>query len=931
MAVTIHVTQVEPASEYGCLLAIQPPHLMRSKETFSGYPWLELGVRCVGAVSDAGEPSAPVRRKFDQGGMTRTIHERLRQQIEECFKDSASLPEPVQAVLTTLEETYGEAELELKLADRLGLDLGGEDAPEIETAVVTSPGALGLELDALPDIVFVLDRNGTILKCRGGDPRDLTIPRDRLIGKSMARCRFGDVAARFAEALESARATNKPVSIDYQLPCDNGLARFQARLRHSSDGRYLVLVRNMTEQAEAESAVRRSEQEYRGLIHSAHAAMLLIDPTSGSILECNPSAGALYRLSRDELIGKTLQDLFIDVAHIPDLEAIASKGGSQSVESWHRVDNDSAIMVEMLFSQVSFRGSPAVLSVNREILAAPGERPAVRNMISMLKATFDATADGILVLDPDANFVTANRLFAEMWKIPDEMLKPGREQEAFKLAIAQVEDPASLFKKVEAIHKSHQTRSSNVVRFRDGRFFECVSMPQLIAGQNVGRVWSFRDITGRVQAEERIRHHAFHDSLTGLPNRALFHNRLSRELGRAKRNGHTSAVLLIDLDRFKTINDTLGHAAGDELLIEVAKRLHSRKRDGDTIARLGGDEFVFIISRLRYKEDVAVVAEQALEVLRPPIRIAEHELHISASIGIAVYPDDGDEGTALMKCADVALYRAKELGRDNYQIYEPRLAQRAMERMILEKDLRQAIHDREFMLQYQPQYDLKTRRMRGVEALVRWRQGELVVPPNKFIPIAEECGLIVPLGRWVLEEAVRQCAEFNRQSPEPIRICVNVSAMQIQRPDFANEVSKIMQEAGLPLKQLVVELTESALMQNPQQGSWAMAQLEQMGIGIAMDDFGTGHSSLTHLSLLPISMIKIDRAFVTNCSRRKADSLILSAIITMGHALDLKVLAEGVETEAQAEILRRQGCDEVQGFLYGRPVSAEQLIALLKH
>ena len=839
--------------------------------------------------------------------MSTTIHARLRQQIEDCYKESEVLPESVQAVLATLEATVGNTELE-KAASR----------PSNET-----------DIDALPDIVFVIDDDGTILECRGGDPKDLTMSRDCLIGKSVGNCRFEGVGSRFASAMAESRNTKQPVSIEYSLPCDNGLAHFEARLARSGDDRFLAVVRNTTRQVEEASTGSQSSDEYRGLINSARVAMLMLDPTTGTILECNPSAGTLYHVGQGELTGKSLQELFIDSSHLPDLLSIAN-GGTEKVESWHRINDDSVIMVEMLLSQAVFRGRTAVLSVNREIQPDSSERPEVRNMVSMLKATFDATADGMLVLDPNANLVTSNRLFGEMWGIPPELLKPGREREAFKLALEMVQNPKALFKKIVAIHNSSQSRSSNILKFRDGRFFECVSMPQLISGQNVGRVWSFRDITDRVQVERRIRHHAYHDSLTSLPNRALFQDRLSRELGQARRDGRCSALLLLDLDRFKTINDTLGHAAGDELLIEVAKRLHSKVRDGDTIARLGGDEFVFVVSNLRHREDAANVAETVLEVLKPPIQIGEYDLHVSASIGISLFPDDGDEGSTLLKCADVALYRAKELGRDNYQIYEPKLNERAMERLVLEKDLRRAIHDQEFVLQYQPQYDLKTGEMRGVEALVRWKQGDEVVPPNKFIPIAEECGLIVPLGRWVLEEAARWCAEFSRESGEPMRMCVNVSALQIQRPDFANEVSQILQEAGLPLKQLVVELTESALMQNPEQGSWAMAQLQQMNIGIAMDDFGTGHSSLTHLSLLPISMIKIDRAFITNCAKRKADASILSAIVTMGHALGLKVLAEGVETEEQAKILIDQGCDEVQGFLYSRPVTADKLMALLK-
>lgn len=557
------------------------------------------------------------------------------------------------------------------------------------------------------------------------------------------------------------------------------------------------------------------------------------------------------------------------------------------------------------------------------------EETTALHTLSMLRATLDATADGILVVDPDGNYVTSNSVFHEMWRIPRHLLHRGNEKAVIKFALAQIKNPDSLMERFVETQRSPRDRSNDVVEFRDGRFFECVSMPQLIGGQSVGRVWSFRDVTDRVRVEMRVRHDAYHDSLTQLPNRALFLDRLAQEVGRVRRAGSNTALLLLDLDRFKTINDTLGHAAGDRLLIEVAQRLQSRKREGDTIARLGGDEFVFIVSGLRNKEDAAVVAEQVLDVLKSPIQIDDHELHVSGSIGIAHFPDDGDGCSSLMKSADMALYRAKELGRDNYQAFDPKLNQRAMDRLILENDLRRAIHDNEFLLHYQPQYDLASGEMRGVEALVRWKLGTDLVSPAKFIPIAEECGLVVPLGRWVLDEAIRSCAEFNRRSAVPLRICINVSALQIQRPNFANEVSQILQDAGLAPGQLVVELTESALMQNPEQGSYAMEQLQRMGVGIAMDDFGTGHSSLTHMSVLPISMIKIDQSFVKNCATRKTDESIITAIITMGHALGLKVLAEGVETDEQARILQAQGCDEVQGYLYSRPVPAEQLLNLI--
>ena len=667
-------------------------------------------------------------------------------------------------------------------------------------------------LKTLPDILFVMDSEGVILDCMGGNPSDLTLPRAGLIGKSIEKCPFG-IGPLFGAALRAAGKRQTPTSFEYTLFCETGPAAFQARVSKSPDGGFLAVVRNTT----------RGPQDF--------------------------------------------------APRVEELE--------------------------------------------------------VGNAVAMWKAAFDATAEGVLVVDLEGNYVASNHVFHEMWRIPRYMLYRGQETAVINFALSLVHDPESLAQKAVTIHKARSVRSVDVIRFKDERHFECVSSPQRIGTRVVGRVWSFRDITDRVRAEERTRYDAYHDALTGLPNRALFQDRLDQEVARARRSGRNTAVLLLDLDRFKTINDTLGHAAGDELLIEVAKRLESRKREGDTIARLGGDEFVLIVSDLRHKEDAGLVAEQLIDVLKPPIQIETHDLRVSASIGVAIFPDDGDEGAGLLKSADLALYRAKELGRDNYQVFEEKLNERVMERLVLENDLRRAIEKQEFVLHYQPQYDLKTGEMRGVEALVRWQQGDDVIPPDKFILIAEECGLIVQLGRWVMEEASRFCAEINRKSVLSLRICVNVSALQIQRPNFANEVAEVLRNADLEPKKLVIELTESALMSNPEQGSYAMEQLRQMGVRIAMDDFGTGHSSLNHMSVLPISFLKIDRSFIENCTKRKTDASILTAIVTMGHALGFKVLAEGVETKAQERILREEKCDEVQGYLYSRPVTSERLLAML--
>jgi diguanylate cyclase (GGDEF)-like protein len=661
--------------------------------------------------------------------------------------------------------------------------------------------------------------------------------------------------------------------------------------------------------------------------------ILFVTDEAGVILDCvGGDAGDLARPRRD-LIGKriTTCPFGIGPRFAAAMRELESGAGSAAVEYKLPRGNGPAVFEARLSKSadgsflIVVRNTPAALEDPEPVVEAPDPE----SVESMWQAAFDATAEGILILDSGGNYVASNKVFHEMWRIPSNMVRRGREKAVASFALSLLEDPDTVLERWANIQRS-MSRSSDVIQFKNERFFECISMCRRVAGKDVGRVWSFRDITDRVRAETRVRHDAYHDALTGLPNRALFQDRLAQDIGRSRRAGTNTALLLLDLDRFKTINDTLGHAAGDTLLIEVAKRLASRRREGDTIARLGGDEFVMIASGLRHKEDAAVVAEQLIEVLKPPIKIDAHDLHVSASIGIAIFPDDGDQGASLLKSADMALYRAKELGRDNYQVFEEKLNQRAMERLVLENDLRRAIHEKEFVLHFQPQYELKTGAMTGFEALVRWKVGKEVISPAKFIPIAEECGLIVPLGLWVLEEAVRVCAEINSKLEFPLRVCVNVSALQIQRPNFANEVSEVLTRVGLPAKHLVLELTESALMDSPEQGSYGMEQLRKMGVSLAMDDFGTGHSSLKHVSILPISFLKIDRSFVANCAKRATDASILTAIVTMGHALGLNVLAEGVENKEQEKILLDQNCDEVQGYLYSRPLAEQKLRNLLR-
>ena len=821
--------------------------------------------------------------------------------------------------LAFIEERFGKIE-EAPIEWQAFVEMAGEIFPDDEEVQQRVAPPVGL--------AFRLATDGTILDCQAADAGDLSRPRDELIGRNVKRCPFGTVGLQFEAAIDALRNGEASVVVDYVLPCDNGLVDFEARLVRSGD-EFVVTVGDTTRHQDRFRALERRNVELEQWVERAETPILIVDAESGKILRANAFAHHCYLNEGEALVGQPFASLFIAREDMPSLRGLLASGAKR----WrapHRLGGGQTADVEMRFQAVTLEGRAALLCVHKKIAKADEDVSRIRRELALMEAAFEATADGILVIDRQRRIVTHNHLFQEMWRLEDHHLEPGAEQESTQFAASQLKEPDQFISMLDEVQTASVERSSAVLEFLDGRFFECVSMPRIVEGRVEGRVWSFRDITDRLQSEERVRYHAFHDVLTSLPNRTLFQDRLQQAIAQSRRSQSQVALLLIDLDRFKTINDTLGHDAGDQLLVEVSKRLMSRRREGDTIARLGGDEFVFLITQLRSREDVIVVAEQVLDVLKPSIVIDEHDLHVSASIGIAICPDDGGDGAALMKSADVALYRAKELGRNNYQIYEPKLSQRAMERMVMEKDLRRAINNREFIVQYQPQFDLSSGSMTGFEALVRWQRGGKMVPPDRFIPIAEECGLVVPLGRWVLREAAAMCTRVNAINESALRVCVNLSALQIQRPNFANEVSLIAHEAGLPLTQLCLELTESALMNHPELGSWAMSQLQEMGVGLALDDFGTGHSSLSNVSHLPISMIKIDKAFVKDCATRKTDEAIIAAIITMGHALRLKVLAEGVEDVEQVRVLQRHGCDEIQGYLYGRPMSGDDLIARLR-
>jgi len=443
-------------------------------------------------------------------------------------------------------------------------------------------------------------------------------------------------------------------------------------------------------------------------------------------------------------------------------------------------------------------------------------------------------------------------------------------------------------------------------------------------------VFVSRDITQRRQYEETIRYHAFHDALTDLPNRMLFKDRLTLAMARAKRNSKILAVLFMDLDRYKLINDTLGHSAGDKLLQGVAERLSECIREDDTIARLGGDEFTILLPKISQAQNAAKVAGKIIEAFRQPLTIDAHELYITTSIGIALYPNDGTDPDTLLKNADTAMYLAKEKGRNNYQLYTPTMNEKAFERLELETSLRRAVERQEFVVYYQPKIKINTGRIIGMEALVRWIHPQKgLIPPGEFIPATEETGLIIPLGEWVLRTACAQNKAWQDAGFPPIRVSVNLSLRQFQMQNLVEVVANILKETGLDPFWLELEITESVAMKNEEYTINTLHGLKEMGIQLSIDDFGTGYSSLRHLKRFPISKLKIDKSFVQEIGIDNDNEAIASVIIFLGQSLNLGVIAEGVETEEQLRFLKKHQCNEMQGFLFSKPVSAEDFLQIL--
>jgi diguanylate cyclase (GGDEF)-like protein/PAS domain S-box-containing protein len=660
----------------------------------------------------------------------------------------------------------------------------------------------------------------------------------------------------------------------------------------------------LIEHKPAERMLRRVERGYRDLFESVGEALIVVDPRSGTVLEANPRASELYGVPRSEMLGGPVERLWPD----PKLARAAIERGRRFETVLQRPEHE--LVLEVSASSVQYHGESAMVLLTREVTQRVRVLDALRASEQRYRVLFENSPQPMWVEDAESGkFLAVNQAAIRHYGWPQEKflamrsvdlrLDPGVETDLHAGPAVERHRTAS-----GAAHDLEL--SAHEVMFEGRRAL-------LVAAA---------DVTARRKAQAQLLQAAFYDPLTGLPNRALLKDRLDVAFARAKgRDAARFAVLFLDLDRFKLVNDSLGHRAGDELLIQIARRLEGCRRAGDTVARLGGDEFTLLVEGIVDDDEAVAVAERVHRGLAPPFLLEGHEVFASASIGIALGGPATERPEHLLRDADTAMYRAKVRG-CRHAVFDSSMHERAMAALRLENELRRALERGELRVHYQPIVELATGRAVGVEALVRWEHRDRgLVQPGEFIPLAEETGLIVPLGRWVLEEACHALSVL----PAPLTLSVNLSGRQLLQPDFLDELAALLAKRTLDPHRLRLELTESMLMGNGPAAMQALERLRGLGVRLCIDDFGTGYSSLSYLHELPIDALKIDRSFVQAMGEDERKIKIVQSILLLGKGLGIEVVAEGVETEAQAEALRRLGCELAQGYLFARPVPLEHL------
>ncbi len=782
-------------------------------------------------------------------------------------------------------------------------------------------------LSSIDDFVFVVDAQGRFLECYQPGASGLPVPPGGFIGRRIDEAGLpAAVSEPLLAALATLRLSGAPQSVDYALGLAAGRRWFSARLAPMRDDAgaiagAVVLVRDITAQ-------KTSEQRLRGLLEDIGNIAVQGYDAERRVVFWNSASEALYGYTRAEALGQPLETLIVPVPQreqvvalhrawlehgrpIPagELELLNKQGETVPVFSSHALMRNDRNEVEMYCVDIDLRAL-------RE----------ARKQLRLAATVFESSGEAIMITDAANRVLAVNGAFTRITGFaPDDVVgrEPaffgagGEDKDFYRRLWRDVRERGHWQGEIWSRRKNGERHAEwlgvSAVRDEDGRLTHHVAI--------------FADIAEKKAIEARLEHLAHHDPLTGLPNRVLVRDRVEQALAAAAREGLSVALMFLDLDHFKVINDTLGHAVGDKLLQAVVGRLAACVRESDTISRQGGDEFLIVLPQLRDPDVVSGIAQKILDAMSPGFDIDGHALTCTFSIGVALHPEDGADFDTLLLKADTAMYHAKEAGRNTCRFFTEQMNADAHERLALQSHLYHAIERGELVLHYQPQVELASGRITGAEALLRWNCAALgAVSPARFIPVAEACGLIIPIGEWVLREACRQ-AEAWRQQGLTLLMAVNISALQFRRSDPVAVVSRILAETRLPAACLELELTESLLVQDAAGATLdTLTRLKALGVRIAIDDFGTGYSSLAYLRRFPIDKLKIDQAFVRDIATDPEDAAIVNLIIELGRILKLSTIAEGVEDPQQLAFLRERGCTKVQGYLFGRPIPAAQFL-----
>ncbi len=731
----------------------------------------------------------------------------------------------------------------------------------------------------------------------------------------------------FKEAHEEAFQSKSPSDIVHRLQLKDGTIKYIHEIfeiQFDDEGspiRTVGTIQDITDRVRAEEALKL----YKFSLEQAPESIFFMTPDAG-FSYVNIKACESLGYTSGELLAMKLWDIDPTFPKKRGEEIITGQEETIHTETFHRRKDGVTFPVEVWAKHLWIGDTEFHVAFVRDI----STRKKSEKELRLMAAVFENTAEAVMVTNPDNKIIAINQAFTDITGYTEtdvfgkdpKILKSEKHDRGFYQSLWAGIETADLW------------QGELWDRRKNGEIFPAWSTITAVRDQDqklTNYVSVFSDISTIKRSQEQLNFLAHHDPLTELPNRILFNDRLEHALIRAQREKKCAAILFLDLDRFKNINDSLGHPVGDVLLKKAASRISEMVRKEDTVARLGGDEFIVLIEEIEGAKEAAFLAEKVLSAFNKPFVIKERELHLTVSVGISLYPQDGVDSATLVKNADAAMYRAKEEGRNDYEFYTTALTTAVFERLTMENALRHALDNNELVLYYQPQHSLKTGKIIGAEALIRWRHPEMgLIAPTKFIPLAEESGLIVSIGKWVMRVASRQMQDWLDVGFTLRHMAVNVSGVQVQRGEFVDTVRDVLEETGLDPKRLELEITETFVMQKTDWAISVLDKLKLLGVRMAIDDFGTGYSSLSYLKRLPIDKLKIDGSFVRDIAQDTDDEAIVRTIIVLGQTLQLNVNAEGVETEEQKIFLKSLGCDEVQGYLYSKPLPSKEFEKLLE-